>query len=405
MQPNKHTIASLNAALAQARQKVAAGMSKATISDGGGLLLVVQGQASASWTLRTQVDGRRRDIKLGEYPAMSLKDARLKAFSTRNVVQQPAHTQPTPAHTQDSPAHTSGADTLDRMMEDWLKTLDVSAVYEDDIRKAMKADVLPVLGKRDPATITRPEVDAILRTIEARGSLSMVRRVRMWLAQLFEFGIDDERRPGVITSPVRQGRMSSFKAPSRGHFPAITDPAEVPSLMRAIRHFDSTKTRTCLLLSAYLWQRPSEIREAEVSEFRLDEAKWVIPGERMKGKREHWVPLPRQVVELLRDYIATLDGVLLFPGQGGDKPISEATVEKALHTMGYKGKHCPHGFRAMARTITVERLKVDKRVAEKHLSHEHDSSDAHRGAYDRAEWWEERVKMIQAWADWLDAQR
>lgn len=202
------------------------------------------------------------------------------------------------------------------------------------------------------------------------------------------------------------GTLRSFKQ-TRGarHFPAITDPAEVPELMRKFRGItDNWIVRNAFLLSAHVWQRPSEIREADWEDFDLDAAKWVIPAERMKLAQAHWVPLSRQVVALLRHHQGIIGSVgPLFPGRRDGKSISEGTLTSRLITMGYDGRHTPHGFRAMARTIGEEHLKIDAKLLEKQLSHETDASGL-RGGYNRAQYWDERVAMMQQWSDWLDQQ-
>jgi integrase len=175
--------------------------------------------------------------------------------------------------------------------------------------------------------------------------------------------------------------------------------------MRKLRGvIDNYVIRNALLFSAHVWQRPSEIREAHWSEFDLDAATWRIPAARMKLADDHLVPLSRQVVELLRQHQGIVGSHgLLFPGRKYGQPISEGTLTSRLNTMGYDGKHSPHGFRAMARTICEEVLHIDPRYLEKQLAHEVDRSGLN-GAYNRAEFWDQRVKMMQTWSDWLDAQ-
>jgi integrase len=276
----------------------------------------------------------------------------------------------------------------------------VSEVYLGNIEAAFLKDVLPAIGAMRPDEVTRRDVLDILRKLEGRGSLEMLRRVRMWLRQLYEFGLDAER---VQASPVPTGHLKSFMEPQRGHFPALTDPASVGPLLRAIRACNKPIVRFGLLLSAHLWQRPSEIRLAQVEEFDLDGAVWVIPAERMKLRREHWVPLSPQVVAMLRKHIGVVGprGWLL-PGQRHDKPLSDGTLGKALDGMGYAGRMTPHGFRAMARTILEERLEVDARYLEKQLAHE--EADKVKRSYNRSEHWAGRVTMMAAWSAWLELQ-
>lgn len=378
----------------RARARIAAGAKRVPIQAGDGLLLIVQGK-SAAWVIRRSLAGKRVDRTLGKYPEVSMREARRLAALQAD--------EPAPA-VELTPVARASAGSVEWMMEDWIKSQTISDVYEDNIRTALNANLLPTLGKKAPEAVTRADIDGVLRAIEERGALDLVRRVRMWLRQLWEFGIDSEKWPAVESNPVRQGQLKSFKAAKKGHFPAITDAAQVPKLMQVIRLTNSTITRHALLLSAYVWQRPGEIREATWDEFDLDAGKWVIPAARMKMKREHWVPLAPQVVDLLRLHqgLVGTEGYL-FPGQKRGEPISEATVQKRLKDAGYKGIHTPHGFRAMARTIGEEVLGLEHKVLEKHLAHE--PSDALRGAYNRAEFWPQRVEALAKWADWLDAQK
>ncbi|MFN4115372.1 MAG: tyrosine-type recombinase/integrase [Inhella sp.] len=389
------TTLELTKKLADAKARITAGASKVTIQDGDGLMLVVL-PTSQTWVLRRQVEGDRRDKSLGKHPAVGLKEARRLAVLEREL---PMAAQARPG----AAAGSAGAD-FETLFEEWIRKGSDGDVSRRNKRVAMNADVLPAIGKMLPHQVHRSDIDAILRKIEARGALDKLRRVRMWMSMVYEYAIDSEQWPLVVDSPVRQGKLRSFAAPVKGHYPAVTDAREVPALMRAILLTSSTMTRHALQLSAYLWQRPAEIREAVWSEFDLDAAVWRIPAGRMKLGREHWVPLPRQAVQLLRLHQSLVgkDG-LLFPGRVTDQPLSEMTLQKRLRDAGYGGRHTPHGFRAMGRTLCAEVLGIEAGVLEKHLSHE--KSGPLGSAYDRAEYWPQRVAMIQRWADWLDAQQ
>jgi len=375
------------------------------ISDGEGLMLVVRA-SGASWVLRVRVKGQRKDITLGRWPTLSLKDARQLADDARRSTTHGVDvTAVKRAARQEIKAQAAAkADNVRKLYEDWLKLRGstISDIYRGNIEAAFMKDVLPAIGTKAPHEVTRADCIAILRTVEQRGATVMLRRVRMWLRQMFEFGIDDERRPLLNTLPVPTGHLTSFKQDKRGNYPAITDPVEALELMKRIRRLGKYINRAALLLSARTFQRPTETREAVWEEFDLDAGIWRIAADRMWFETEHWVPLSRQCVEELRALQGVVgDTGLLFPGIKPGKPISEGTLRSQLISMGYEGKHTPHGFRAMARTIIVERLRFNKDFVEKQLSHETDESGL-RGAYDRAEYWEDRVKMMQAWSDFLD---
>ncbi len=401
------TALGLKALLADETKASAATGKPRRIGDGDGLMLVVRPNGAAAWVLRyPKATGGRTDHTLGRWPTVTLQLAREKAEEARRTLaagDDPAQKRATARLDR---AAAKSPDTLRKMFEDWMAKAkaDKSKVYQGNIEAAFVKDVLPKLGARPPHTITRADVVALMRAIEQRGALEMVRRVRMWLRELFEFGVDDEKRPLLTASPVPMGTLASFKTRKARSYPAITNAADVPQLMAKIRQTEHWGIRTALLFSAYVWQRPTEIRAATWSEFDLVNARWMIPAERMKGKEEHWVPLATQVVQLLRQHQGVVgDEGWLFPGRRYGKPLSEGTLTGRLNVCGYEGRHTPHGFRAMARTILDELLKVDTRFIEKQLSHEVDTRL--RGAYNRAEYWDDRVLMNQRWADWLDAQR
>ncbi|MEN9315470.1 MAG: hypothetical protein RIS35_1863 [Pseudomonadota bacterium] len=409
MPRNLLSAAKLQAELARAVPQAAETKKAIRIGDGEGLMLVVRPSGEASWVLRYSLAGERRDFTVGRWPATTLKLARELADAARQKIA--AGLDPVQAKRTERVERQASDDTVRRLFEDWTATRapKTSTRYQDNIRAAFTKDVLPAIGSKPPERVERAEILAILRKIEARDAEVMVGRVRMWLRQMFDFGVDDERRERLTVSPVPTGHMSSFKGYRRrkGHYPAITDPEEVPGLMRLCRRTPNAIIRAALLFSAYVWQRPTEIREATWREFDLDAAKWVIPAARMKGEREHWVPLAPQVVALLRHHQGVVGddpNAWLFPGRKYGKPISAGTLQSYLSSHGFEGRHCPHGFRATARTILVERLRVPKDHAEKQLSHETDESGLD-GAYDRAQYWDERVTMMKAWADWLDEQK
>lgn len=391
----------LEVALREATAEADARNTRVKIRDGDNLLLIVRPGGGASWVLQYRHDGKRLALTLGAWPAVTLKMAREKAQAGRQMVAQGIDPMQHRADVDAKRRALAGStDTVRQLVIDWLAVQRISDVYRGNIERAMFKDVLPKIGAMRPADVTRQHVIEILRGMEARDALVMLRRVRMWLALLYEYAIDAER---VQASPVPRGHLKSFMPPKIGNFPAITNAAGVAPLMRAIRAHDKPVVKTALLLSAYVWQRPTEVREADWDEFDLAAAKWVIPAERMKLGREHWVPLAPQVVLLLRQHQGVVGSVgWLFPGQRYGKTLSEATLGATLETLGFKGLHTPHGFRAMARTILEEHLGFDAKLMEKQLSHE--QSDKLQRAYNRSEYWAERVKMMAAWAAWLDAQ-
>ena len=391
----------LEAAIKRGIEKAAEKKTRVKINDGDNLMLIVRPAGGASWVLEYRIAGKRKNFTLGAWPTVGLKLARELAERARVQVATGVDPVLERAKARTAAGRLAVGYTVRDLVDDWQASMRVSEVYRGNIEAAMRKDVLPRIGSMAPEDVTRQDIIAILREMEARGALEMLRRVRMWLAQAWEAGLDAGKVQG---SPVPTGHLKSFMPPARGHFPAITDIGEIPALMRAIRAYESPVVRAALELSAYTFQRPTEVREATWDEFDLVASKWVIPAARMKTGREHWVPLAPQVVQLLVRHRGLVGGQgWLFPGWRRGKPLSEAALGHALEALGYKGRHSPHGFRAMARTVLEEHLRVDPKFAERQLAHV--EADKVKRAYNRAEFWADRVRMMELWAKWLGAQK
>lgn len=397
------TATGLEAKFKAKQAEAAAKKTRVRIPDGNNLYLVVRENGTASWQLLITVDGKRKPATLGAYPNVTLKRARELAKKARDesaggvdlVAKRRTEREVAKKAAKDEKS------TVRKMFDGWLKVKDVSDVYKGNITSAFIKDVFPAIGAKNPNEVTRAQIMEILRIIEARNSPVMLRRVKMYLAQMYEYGME----VGTVQhSPVPNHQLRSFIVGEKGHFPAVTDYNEVPALFKAIASYPSPVVRNLMVLSAHLFQRPTELRAAKWDEFDLDGAVWKLGGKRMKMRAEHWVPLSIQVVELLRVHQGIVgDEGWVFPGRRYDQPLSEGAVGEALDTLNYKGKHCHHGFRATARTVLHEHLKVDKEFIEKQLAHKTDDSGLD-GAYDRTKFWDDRIKLMQRWSDWVHAQ-
>ena len=397
----------LKAAAKEAAEK----NTRVTIRDGDNLNLIVRPNGGASWVLEYRLAGKRKPITLGAWPAVGLKLARELAGSTREKLARGIDPMAERVEAREkaeaaSVAQKAATDSVFTLYDEWAPKLACSAVYRGNIAAAFTKDVLPAIGAKVPHEVTSRDCLDILRTVEARGSHNMVRRVRMWMRQMFDFGVDHEDRPLLVNNPVPMGTLRSFARHDAGNFAAITDAQEVPALMRAVQAYPHTIVRAYLKFHAYVFQRPSEVREARWEEFDLDAGRWTIPEGRVgrKGGGEHWVPLAPPVVAMLRAHQGVIGAKgFLFPGREQNRPISEGTAQQALKRLGYEGRHTPHGWRALARTIGEEVLRIDPKLLEKQLGHEYDPSGL-RGAYNRAQYWDERVAAMAKWASWLDEQ-
>jgi integrase len=243
---------------------------------------------------------------------------------------------------------------------------------------------------------------AVLRRIEARGAHETAHRTKQRAGQVFRYAIATGRAKHDPTADLK-GALSPVSVKSRA---AITDPAKVGELLRAIDGYTGGLVARCALkLAPLVFVRPGELRQAEWPEFDLDKAEWRIPAGKMKMREEHIVPLSPQAVAILRElHPLTSRGRFVFPGERSPtRPMSENTVNAALRRMGFdKDTMTGHGFRALASTRLNE-LGWAPDVIERQLAHA--ERNKVRAAYNRAQYLTERRKMMQAWADYLDGLR
>jgi len=373
------------------------------VTDGGGLYLLLNPNGSKWWRLKYRYEGKEKLLSLGVYPDTGLADAREKRDAARKLLA--AGVDPgSQRKAQKAAGEERLANSFEVVANTWLEgqRRTLATVTFEKAERNFRVLVYPWLGKRPVSEIEPPEVLACLRRIEAGGHHETAHRMKQRIAQVYRYAIAHglaKSNPAADLSDALQPIASKSRA-------AITDPSEVGGLLRAIETFHGQFATTCALkLAPLVFVRPGELRKAEWPEFDLDAAEWRIPGEKMKMREEHVVPLSMQAVAILRElYPLTNTGRYLFPGARDRKrPMSENTVNAALRRLGYDGETmCGHGFRAMASTRLNE-MGWAPDVIERQLAHA--ERNKVRAAYNRASYLAERRKMMQAWADYLDGLR
>ncbi len=380
--------------------------------DEKGLFLIIAPSGGKWWRFKYTFDGKAKTISLGTYPDTSLALARDKRDKARQLLARDIDPGQHRKATKNARLALM-ADSFEAVAREWHTKRKHEWVesHAKTILSRLEKDVFPWLGSLPIAEIDTPEVLAVLHRIEERGALGTVRKVKQYCGRIFKYAISCGKRKSFDPCSVLDDSLASL--PPAKHFAAIVKPEEVGALMRAIEGYGGSHIVRCALkLHGLSFLRSSELRQAKWDEIDLDNALWVIPAERMKGKKgykvEHHVPLSRQAVKVLRD-LHPLTGHnrsgLVFPGQRShDRPISENTINSALRRLGYsKDEMTAHGFRAMARTLLDEKLKVRVEVIEMQLAHK--VRDMHGKAYNRTSFMHERIEMMQQWADYLDSLR
>ena len=357
-----------------------------SLSDGRGLLLEIHPNGAKYWICRVKVNGKEKRKHLGSYPALGLKEARIKAAEERTRLFNPELKKE--------------KFLFGKIAAEWLenKMNDKKTSYLRTILLRLNRYILPELKNMPMDEITSGVILNLCRKLEARGTLEIAARVKVLIGQIFRYAIATDRAENDPTFALK----GALKTRTPKHMAALTKPSDIVMLIKNINAYPHAIVRCALKFSALTFCRPGEIRHAEWGEIDFDNCEWRIPAEKMKMKRVHIVPLATQTIEVLR-FVQQLTGrqKWIFPSARMDgRPMSENTVRVALRSMGYSNEQMTaHGFRGMASTRLNE-MGWSPDIIERQLAHV--ESNQVRAAYNHAEYLSERRKMMQFWADYLD---
>lgn len=383
------------------------------LADGNGLTLVVKPNGTKLWWLRYRFAGKAKTLSLGQYPLISLKDARERAYEARKLLANdtdPSQVKKeTAAAIKASAAPVQALETVEAISREWLEKFGNQWVdsHASKIVRRLERDLFPHFKNVGIADVTPANLLAVLRRVEARGALETAHRLHQNCGQIWRYAVSTGRAERDITGDLK-GALPPAK---ETHLGAITEPSEIGKLLRNIDEYKgSAVVRLALQLAPLFFVRPGELRHAEWSEFAdfgNDEPNrvWIIPEGKMKAKRKHVVPLSRQAIWFLAELKEiTGAGKYLFPSpHSAARCLSDNAILSALRRMGYTSEEMTgHGFRAMAST-NLEQLGYDVRLIELQLAHA--DQDQVRAAYKRETHLlrlDERSKMMQHWADYLD---
>lgn len=373
------------------------------LSDGGGLQLWIQPTGGRQWRFAYRFLGKQKVLAIGPYPIVSLNDAREAARKAKRQIAE--GNDPSAIKRESRLAQAAAATTFQTVAEEYLKKLRCEGRAESTMKKVewLLSLAYPDIGSKKIADISAPDILVALRRSETRGRYETARRMRSTIGSVFRYAVATARAEADPTSAL-QGALITKPAKPR---PAIVEPAALGALLREIDGYNGQlAVRAGLQLMAYLFPRPGELRRAEWSEFDFDKRVWSIPAEKMKMRRPHRTPLSKQAINILRHlHCITGAGVLVFPSIRSElRPISDNAMTAALRNLGYTNDEIvPHGFRATASTLLNESGKWNPDAIERQLAHI-ESNDVRR-AYARGEHWDERVKMMNWWANYLDKLR
>lgn len=372
------------------------------VADSNGLAIEVRPTGSKLWRYRYRYAGKASMVTLGEYPAVTLADARAERDRMRAVVKggaNPAHVARTERAIQFERVNTTfGAIGLELLTKRVKEGLSPGSAKRE--RRLIEKDLAGIADM--PITdVSAPILLAALRKLEQRGVIETAHRARAHAGRVFRYSIATgraERNPA-------DDLAGALEKPQSKHFASVTDPEQIGGLLRALNAYQGAAvTQAALKLAPMVFVRPGELRRAKWADIDLDAGEWRYTTS--KTNTPHIVPLPKQAVAVLQElWPLTKRSVYVFPGvRSSDRPMSENTINAALRNLGFDGDTMVgHGFRAMARTVLDEVLGFRPDYIEHQLAHA--VRDPLGRAYNRTAHLPERRKMMQAWADYLDLLR
>lgn len=382
--------------LTDSRCKAAKPSDKAfKLFDGGGLFLFVSPTGAKVWRLAYRLDGKQKTISFGAYPDVSLSDARQQRDKVKAVLREGGDPM-APRTIKRAAKMTLG----DASTTYWAGRKDVSDDYRQNATRGIDMHLDDLLGKSVGA-IARADLLNSLNRLDAAGKHSYVRKIRMWISQVFDWAIEQELaeiNPAKLINPER-----AFGRVEVEHFAAL-EPSEVKDFMQRLSLEDDRISVLGCKLLALTWVRTAELRMMELHEIDFDKALWTIPADKMKRRKDLIVPLSTQAIAIIKQLLAIRNPAAKYVVASvyrKDRPISENTILYLIHRIGYKGRMTGHGWRSVASTWANE-SGYSSDAIERQLAHVPD--DKVRSTYNRAQYLAERSQMLQDWGDWLDAQ-
>lgn len=372
------------------------------IADSHGLCIEVRPVGSRFWRYRYRYAGKASMATLGEYPMMSLAEARAARDTARAQLKggaNPVHV----AQARRAAAVENAGNTFRALADELLakrarEGLSPASVKRE--RRMIEKD-LAVIGSLPVAEVSAPVLLAALKKIQGRGAIETAHRARSLASQVFRYAIATARADRNPAADL----IGALEQPQVRHFASVTDPAHIGPLLRALHDYQGTPVvAAAIKLAPLVFVRPGELRAARWEEIDLDAGEWRYTA--TKTGTPHVVPLSAQAVTILKELqpLTTRSDYVFPSARGASRPMSENAVNVAMRTMGIDAATMTgHGFRAMARTVLDEVLGFRPDFIEHQLAHA--VRDPNGRAYNRTAHLPERRKMMQAWADYLDQLR
>lgn len=374
-----------------------------TIHVDTGLTVLVKSTGSKLWRFRYSFSGKRCIISLGKYPQITIKQAKAKQREYMDMLEKGINPS---THRQVQKIKMATKQDFKTIALQWHAKhyQNSNERHSKLILQRLEKYIFPKIGKIPLGDIEAPMIFNIIEGIQDQGYIETGKRVNGYCSMTFRYGV----AKGHCTRDIAQDYRGMLKSSKSKHMPTLTTEEDISELLQDIHSYHGTTiVKTALSISAYVFVRPSELANSKWEYIDFEKSHWLIPAKHMKMKRDHLIPFPRQVKELLEALKPiTGESEYIFPNEkDSNKPMHSETVNKTLRRIQdwkYINRMVSHGFRSMASTILNEnKFRYD--IIEKQLAHQERNSV--REAYNHAEYLEERTEMMQWYADYLDGLR
>lgn len=366
------------------------------LNDRDGLYLEVKPNGIKAFRYRFKLGGKESMMALGDYPLTTLSEAREKAQAARKLVKQgvnPVHQKQLDRARQEM----DRSNTLEAISIEWLATKDWEDITKERRIGMLRRVVFPTLGKIPVRSITSHQVLQVLQTTHARGAPSVAAEAKRTLSSIFQFAVSTLRADIDPVWPVRNALPKN----KTQHKTAL-DKTQTGQLLGEIgSHKGNFATIQAFRLVWYSLLRANEVASAEWTEIDLEKGIWSIPPERMKARRPHSVPITSQM-RLIFESMRPQTGQYKYVFTGRDskqKPLAIATFRQLLYKNGWSGTFSPHGIRTTGSTMLHE-MGYKSELIETQLAHQ-DQNQVRR-TYNHTDYFDQRIVMMQAWADFID---
>ncbi|CAC9623768.1 hypothetical protein [uncultured Gammaproteobacteria bacterium] len=370
-----------------------------TISENGGLFVLIKSSGSKLWRFRYSFAGKRYLISLGKYPQISIKKAKSKHRQYLDLIDEDINPS---THKFSEKVKLATHKTFKEVALEWHDKKQQTGIYKHNkVLGRLNNYLFPKIGKLPIKQIEPPMLFNIMENIQEEGLIETGNRVNNCASMVFRYGV----AKGYCTRDMTADYRGTLKTSINKHMPTLTDKEKIAELLKAISDYHGTKkVKYGLQIISYIFVRASELTNSKWGWIDFDKNQWIIPADFMKMKRDHLIPISGQVKELLLKLKPiTGHSEYIFPNDNDStRAMCPESLNKAIRKLNngkYIGKMVTHGFRAMASTIlNGHNFKSD--VIEKQLAHQ--ERNKVRGAYNRVEYLKERTEIMQWYGDYLD---